>query len=148
MTLPKTFFFLYFSVLDTMYQWSMMKNIHSPNLLGIGSWGPEIWLQEYLICPTEISVNWPGSKQNFMNQANLRWFQWGKLGIHAAISQATINQFMSNFVCEGFSSCSTEIWSWKCWNAKKKIWWCHTSVLCRTRVPILEILSAVWASAA
>ena len=31
-----------------------------------------------------------------------------------------MNQFMSNLVCEGFSSCSTEIWSWKCWNAKKE----------------------------
>ena len=29
--------FLHFSILDTMYQWSMMKNIHSPNLVGIGS---------------------------------------------------------------------------------------------------------------
>ena len=57
----KNFFFLHFSVLDTMYRWSMMKNIHSPNLLGIGSWGPEIWPNEYLISPTEISVNWPGS---------------------------------------------------------------------------------------
>ena len=56
------FFFLHFSVLDTMYQWSMMKNIHSPNLVGIGSWGPEIWLHEYLISPTKISVNWPGFK--------------------------------------------------------------------------------------
>ena len=28
--------FLVFSVLDTMYRWSMMKNIHSPNLVGIG----------------------------------------------------------------------------------------------------------------
>ena len=42
-----------------------------------------------------------------------------------------MNQFMSNLVCEGFSSCSTEIWSWKFWNAKKKIWWRHTSVLYR-----------------
>ena len=28
--------FLHFSVLDTMYRWSMMKNIHNPNLVGIG----------------------------------------------------------------------------------------------------------------
>ena len=31
---------------------------------------------------------------------------------------------MSNLVCEGFSSCSTEIWLWKCWvkcKKKKKI---------------------------
>ena len=27
----------HFSVLDTMYQWSMMKNIHSANLVGISS---------------------------------------------------------------------------------------------------------------
>ena len=27
-----------------------------------------------------------------------------------AISLATMNRFMSNLVCEGFSSCSTEIW--------------------------------------
>ena len=54
---------LHFRVLDTMYQWSMMKNIHSPNLVGIGSWGPEIWPHEYLISPIEISVNWPDSKQ-------------------------------------------------------------------------------------
>ena len=56
-------FFSDFSVLDTMYQWSMMKNIHSPNWMGIGSWGPEIWRHEYLISPIEISVNWSGSKQ-------------------------------------------------------------------------------------
>ena len=54
-------FFLHFSVLDTMSRWSMMKNIHSPNLVGIGSWGPEIWPHEYLLSPIEISVNWPGS---------------------------------------------------------------------------------------
>ena len=38
-------------------------DIHSPNWVGISSWGPEIWPQEYLIRPIEISVNWPGSKQ-------------------------------------------------------------------------------------
>ena len=53
--------FLDFSVLDTMYRWSMMKNIHSPNWVGIDSWGPEIWPHEYLISPIEISVNYePG----------------------------------------------------------------------------------------
>ena len=46
-----------------MYRWSMMKDIHSPNGVGIGSWGPEIWPHEYLISPIEIGVNWPGSKQ-------------------------------------------------------------------------------------
>ena len=57
------FFFLHFSVFDIMYRWSMMKNIHSPNLVGIGSWWPEIWPHEYLISPIEIIVNWLGSKQ-------------------------------------------------------------------------------------
>ena len=56
-------FFLHFSILDTMYQWSTMIHIHSPNLVGIGSWGPEIWPHEYLISRIEISVNWSGSKQ-------------------------------------------------------------------------------------
>ena len=28
-----------------------MKNIHSQNLVGIGSWGPEVWPDEYLISP-------------------------------------------------------------------------------------------------
>ena len=31
------------------------KNIHSPNLVGIGSWEPEIWPHEYLISPFETS---------------------------------------------------------------------------------------------
>ena len=55
--------FLHFSILNNMCRWSMIKNIHSQNLVGIGSWGPEIWPHEYLISPIEISVNWPGSKQ-------------------------------------------------------------------------------------
>ena len=49
--------------------------------------------------------------------------------VFAAISRATMNQFMSKLVCESFSSCSTEMWSWKGFNAKMKIWWRHTSVL-------------------
>ena len=43
--------------MDTMYRWSMMKNIHSPNLVGISSCRPEIWPHEYLISPIKISVN-------------------------------------------------------------------------------------------
>ena len=41
----------------------MMKSLHTPNLVGIGLWGPKIWPHEYKISPIEISVNWPGSKQ-------------------------------------------------------------------------------------
>ena len=67
--------FLDFSVLDTMYRWSMMKNIHSPNWVGIGSWGPKIWPHEYLISPwNQCKLAW---FQTVMNQANLHWFQWG-----------------------------------------------------------------------
>ena len=40
-----------------------MKNLQSPNLVGIGLWGPEIWPHEYVIRPIEINVNWPGSYQ-------------------------------------------------------------------------------------
>ena len=63
----KTFFFFFcmsaFWIVPCI-QWSMMKNINSPNLVGIGSWGPEIWPHDYLIIsPIEISVNWLGSKQ-------------------------------------------------------------------------------------
>ena len=39
------------------------KHIHSPNLVGIGSWGPRdmaAWIPNQ---PHWISVNWPGSKQ-------------------------------------------------------------------------------------
>ena len=72
------FFFFHFSVLDTcMYRWSMMKNIHSQNLVGIVSWGPKIWPHEYLISPIEISVNWPGFKQLWTRSIILHWFQWG-----------------------------------------------------------------------
>ena len=47
-------------------------------------------------------------------------------------------------VWEGFSSCSIEILSWKCWNAKKKIWWHHTSVLYRvTHVTSTDLGSKV-----
>ena len=48
-----------------------MKNIHSPNLVGIGPWGPEIWPHEYLISPTETSVKLAWF-QTVMNQANLQ----------------------------------------------------------------------------
>ena len=43
-----------------------MKNIHSANLVGIGSWWPEIWPHEYLISPIEISVNWPVVCEGFL----------------------------------------------------------------------------------
>ena len=45
MTSQKTF--LDFSVLDTIYRCSKMKNIHSPNWVGIGSWGPEICVRVF-----------------------------------------------------------------------------------------------------
>ena len=38
-----------------------MQNLHAPNVVGIGSWGAEIWPHKYLISPIEISVNWHGS---------------------------------------------------------------------------------------
>ena len=61
MTSQKTFFA--FQRFEYHVSMEHDENVHSPNLVGIGSWGPEIWLHEYLISPIEISVNWPGSKQ-------------------------------------------------------------------------------------
>ena len=61
--MSSNFLFLHFSIFMTIFQQNMMKNPHTPNLTWIGSWGPKIWPHEYLISPTEISVNWPGSKQ-------------------------------------------------------------------------------------
>ena len=39
------------------------KKHPQPKFSGKRFVGPEIWPHEYLISPTEISVNWPGSKQ-------------------------------------------------------------------------------------
>ena len=109
-----------------MYRWSMMKNIHNPNLVGIGSWGPEIWPLEYLISP--IAISYP----TVMNQANLHLISMGLIRYscgHILGPHEPIHVKIGLWVCEGFWSCSTEIWSWKCWNTKKKISWRHTSVL-------------------
>ena len=59
------FFFFFFAFQHFGYHVSVEhdENIHSPNLVRIGSWWPEIWPHNYLISPTEISVKWPGSKQ-------------------------------------------------------------------------------------
>ena len=140
----KNFFCINFSVLDTMSRWSMMKNIHSPNLVGIGSWGPKIWPHEYLLSPIEISVNWPGSNSYWTRPIIYTDFNGVNLGIHVAISWATMNRFMSNLVCGGFSSCSTEIWSWKCWNANKNFWWRHTSVLYYSALLIHTLKHNIW----
>ena len=123
--------FLDFSVLDTMYRWSMMKNIHSPNWVGIGSWGPELWPHEYLISPTEISVNWSGSKQLWTRPiyTDFNGANWVFMRPYLRPPWTNSCQFWCVRV---FSSCSTEILSWKYWNAKKKIWWRHTSVLYET----------------
>ena len=114
--------FLYFSILDIMYRWSMMKNIHSPNVVGIGAWGPEIWPHEYLISPIEISANWPGSKQFKLISMGLIRYSWGHiLGHHDPIHVK-------------FGVCGVFIMFF--WNmvmkrlrCKMQIWWPHTSVL-------------------
>ena len=107
-------FVLHISILNTMYLWSMMKNIHIPNLVEICSWGPMIWLHECISSPIEISVNWPGSQLLWtrpiytdFNGANYV-FKWP----HEQISPI--------FGCGCFSLCFTDIWYSKCWNAIKK----------------------------
>ena len=63
------FLYMQFSIFMTIFQQIMMKNPRTQNLTLIGSWWREIQLHEYLISPTEISVNQPGSY--FWNQAIL-----------------------------------------------------------------------------
>ena len=58
-----TIFFLYFGILNTIFWWSIIKNIHSQKFGGNQFMGSEIWPHEYLISLTKVSVNWPGSKQ-------------------------------------------------------------------------------------
>ena len=126
-------FFGDFSVLDTMYQWSMIKNIHSPDWVGIGSWGPEIRPHEYLISPTEISVNWPGSKKLWTRPIYTDFNGANEVFMRPYLGPPWTNS--CQIWCERvFSSCSTEILSWKRWNAKNKIWWRHASVLYGVRV--------------
>ena len=119
--------FLHFSVLDTMYRWSMMRNIHSPNLTWIGSWGPKIWLHDYLISPIEISISWPGSKQLWIRPIYTDFNGANKVFIQPYLGPPWTNS--CQIWCEGFSSCSTETWGMKMPKCIKKIWWCHTSVL-------------------
>ena len=47
------------------YHLSMEHDEKNPHTKFGGNWfmGPKIWLHEYLISPTEISVNWSGSLQ-------------------------------------------------------------------------------------
>ena len=72
----------------------MMKNLHSRNLVEIGSWGvgPEIRSHEYLTSPIEISVNWPASQQ-FGTRPIYTAFN-GANSIHVVISRAPMNRFM------------------------------------------------------
>ena len=119
--------FLHFGALDTMYRWSMMKNIHSQNLVGIGSWGPEIWPHECLISPIKISVNWRGSKHYEAGQftlisMGLIRYLCGHISSHHKPIHVKVGVW--RFLVMFYWICS-----WKCWNAKKKIWWRHTSVL-------------------
>ena len=59
MTSQKTFFgFQCFG-----YHVSVEHDEKHPQPTAQNSWGPEIWPHEYLISPTETSVNWSGSKQ-------------------------------------------------------------------------------------
>ena len=127
--------FLYFIILDTMYRWSMMKNIHSPNLVGISSWVPEIWLHEYLISPTEISVNWPKVPNSYepgqfilISMGQIRYscghvsgYQEPihvKFGVWGFFIMYYWNMVMKMLKCKKKKK-----------KKKKKNWWRHTSVL-------------------
>ena len=124
----KNFFFLHFSLLDTMSRWSMMKNIHSPNLVGIGSWGPEIWPHEYLLSPIEISVNWPGSNSyepgqlfTLISMGLIRYSCGHILGLHEPIHV--------KFGVWRFFIMLYRNMVMKMLKCKQIFWWRHTSVL-------------------
>ena len=128
MTSQKTFFFFHFSVLDTMYRWSMMKNNHSPNLMGIG------------LCRARDMAAWVPNYPHW-NQCKLAWFQTSyKPGQFTLISIGLIKylcghisgnheQIHVKFGVWGFSSCFTEYGHKNAEMQKKKIKWRHTSVL-------------------
>ena len=117
-----------FSVLDTMYRWSMMKNIHSPNWVGIGSCGPKIWPHEFLISPIEISVNWSGSKQLWTRPIYTDFNGANLVFMRPYLGPPWTNSCQI-WCVRGFHHVLLKYCHEKCWNAKKKIWWCHTSVL-------------------
>ena len=110
-----------------MYRWSMMKKHPQPKFGRNWFMGAEIWPHEYLISSTEISINWPGSKQLSTGQftpisVGLIRYSCGHISGHHEPNHV-------KFGVWGFFIMFSWIWSRKYWNAKKKIWWCHTSVL-------------------
>ena len=112
------------------------ENPHTPNLTRIGSWWPEKWPHEYLISPTEVSANWPGhtcleSDQFTLISTRLIRYSCGHIS-------GPMNWFPPNLGCGCFSSCSTDTWYPKRWNAKK------TPVFCDVIVSVLYIIWFCW----
>ena len=61
--------------------------------------------------PTEISVYWPGSKFTLISMGLIR-YSCGHISGHREPIHVKFD--------ESLSSCSTEIWLWKCWNKKRR----------------------------
>ena len=74
----------------------MMKQPHSPNLVEIGSWGPEIWSHEYLSSPIEVSVNWPGSSSNLHFMCKISCKIWCVRVYHVLLKYGNENGEMQN----------------------------------------------------
>ena len=112
------------------------KNIHSPNLIGIGSWGPGVLPHDTVTTPTEISVNWSCSKQSWTRLMNTHFKGANYVIMRTYLWPPWINS------CQSWCWCVRVVHHvllkyghQKCWNEKKikikkkKDWWRYISVL-------------------
>ena len=110
--------FLHFCVLKTIYQWNMMKIIHSPNLVQIDSWEPKIWPHEYLISPTEVCVN--GLVPISYEPRQFTLFSMGFIRYSCRHISGHHEPIHAKFGLLGFFIMFYWNMVIKCWNAKKK----------------------------
>ena len=119
-----------------------MKNIHSPNWVGIGSWGLEIWPHEYLISPIEISEiglvpnSYEPGQFTLISMGLIRYSCSHILGHHESIHvKFGVWGFFIMFYWN-IKILVMKMLKWQKKNTKtktktkkkKKIWWHHTSV--------------------
>ena len=123
--------FSHFSI-DTMYRWSMMKNIHSPNLVGISSLGPEIWPHEYLISPIEIRYScghilgppWTNPCQIWCVRVFFIMFYWNMV-------MKMLKCKKENLMKSQFSTLLMSLPTWNCTGYERLIytWHCYEVLL-------------------
>ena len=84
--------------------------------------GPEIWPLEYLLAP--LKSVWIGLVHNSNEAGQCTLISMGLITYSCGHISGHNELIHVKFGVWRFS-CSTEIWSWKCCNAKMKIWWRH-----------------------